>query len=300
MLGPRTCSLLTLNLSGKATTRDHSGASREQSAAGISTDAVTVAPDLATDSQDVLAVGEVRYSIPDTFQKTGGSTIYRQYYHEAVSKTLQPLFFASVGFSIPITRMFSGTIVWRGLAYALLMTFGKMACGFWLVRLSASPKAVSRVTSSLAKKLKLPAVPHLWGNSKSGATPPQTGAPCVVNTSSGPYLPNATDRRSSPNPPKPFSLYPPLILAFAMCARGEIGFLISGVAESKGVFSVTGIASNTPSDIFLVVTWGIVLCTIVGPLGVGLSVCRVRRLQDRKNKQQEGAGREVLGVWGVN
>jgi hypothetical protein len=81
-----------------------------------------------------------------------------------------------------------------------------------------------------------------------------------------------------------------------MCARGEIGFLISGVAESQGVFGET---SGEPTDIFLVVTWAIVLCTILGPLAVGLSVRRVKELQARKKKQHEGAERDVLGVWGV-
>lgn len=89
-----------------------------------------------------------------------------------------------------------------------------------------------------------------------------------------------------------------MILALAMCARGEIGFLISGVAESNGVFS-SGQSTDQPTDIFLVVTWAIVLCTIVGPLGVGLSVRRVKKLQERKNEQHEGTGRDVLGVWGV-
>lgn len=85
-----------------------------------------------------------------------------------------------------------------------------------------------------------------------------------------------------------------------MCARGEIGFLISGVAESNGVFSGSGETSNGQSDIFLVVTWAIVLCTIIGPLSVGLSVRRVKKLQERKNRRQEGTGRDVLGVWGVD
>jgi hypothetical protein len=84
-----------------------------------------------------------------------------------------------------------------------------------------------------------------------------------------------------------------------MCARGEIGFLISGVAESKGVFSPAGRPPSEPSNIFLVVTWAIVLCTIMGPLGVGLSVRRVKKLQMRKDRQRQGAGRDVLGVWGV-
>jgi hypothetical protein len=91
------------------------------------------------------------------------------------------------------------------------------------------------------------------------------------------------------------------MLALAMTARGEIGFLISAVAESKGVFSPSaeGKASGE-SDIFLVVTWAIVLCTIAGPLGVGLCVRRVKLLERRKNKQQEGAGKDVLGAWGVD
>ena len=87
-------------------------------------------------------------------------------------------------------------------------------------------------------------------------------------------------------------------MALAMTARGEIGFLISGVAESNGVFSLGG-SSDEESDIFLVVTWAIVICTILGPLGVGLCVRRVKTLEERKNREQEGAGRDVLGEWAV-
>ena len=221
-----------------------------------------------------------------TYQ-TGGSAIYEHYYQPAVSKILQPFFFASIGFSIPITRMFSGAIVWRGFVYTMLMAAAKLACGVWLIRLPAlsgrgrAGKVLSRV--------QLPSVPHLWGKSDPTQTRPQTSS---TNATTG-------DRRSSPNAQKPVSLHPPLILALAMCARGEIGFLISGVAESRGVFSADQRAADEPTDIFLVVTWAIVLCTIVGPLGVGLAVRRVKKLESRKDKQEDGAGRDVLGVWGV-
>jgi Kef-type K+ transport system membrane component KefB len=231
-----------------------------------------------------------------------GAAIYGKYYAQAVSRLLQPLFFASIGFSIPITRMFRGAIVWRGVVYTVLMALAKLVCGLWLVRLSVAPLTTTR---RLLESLKPPTIPHFWGKTKSSvksnqestnAAPEpsvsQTAAACPAPAPSGQY-------KSSPNPPKPLSIHPPLILALAMCARGEIGFLISGVAESNGIFSRSGIATNEPSDIFLVVTWAIVLCTIIGPLGVGLSVRRVRELQKRKNKQQEGAGRDVLGVWGV-
>jgi hypothetical protein len=220
--------------------------------------------------------------------ETDGSAVYEHYYYSAVSKILQPLFFASVGFSIPITQMFRGPIVWRGIVYALLMAFGKLVCGLWLVRFSKTPGSSKGTLSRVLSKLRVP--PHLWGRSEQS---PRAGAPSTATS------PSTSDRRNSPNPPKPFSLHPPLILGLAMCARGEIGFLISGVAESKGVFSPPAGMSNGPSDIFLVVTWAIVLCTIAGPLGVGLSVRRVKKLQERKREQQEGTDRDVLGVWGV-
>ena len=230
-----------------------------------------------------------------------GVAIYQLYYHQAVSKILQPLFFASIGFSIPITRMFRGAIVWRGIIYTVLMTVGKMVCGMWLARLSiAPPKTIRR----LMRTLKLPSVPHFWGNTKpQTASQPSTANPnetAIAASHDGASMPTSShERTSSPNAPRPLSIHPPLILALAMCARGEIGFLISGVAESNGIFFPSGVISSEPSDIFLVVTWAIVLCTIIGPLGVGLSVRRVRRLQDRKNRQQEGSGRDVLGVWGI-
>ncbi len=238
----------------------------------------------------------------ETVDKTSGANVYEHYYHQAVSRILQPLFFASIGFSIPITRMFRGAIVWRGIVYTVLMVFAKVVCGLWLIRLSIAPmRTIRRVVC----KLRLPAVPHLWGKDQGPNSASQSSISVTAErvtahdeaatavTAAGP------ERSSSPNPSKPVSIHPPLILALAMCARGEIGFLISGVAESNGIFSPSGVASSEPTDIFLVVTWAVVLCTIIGPLGVGLSVRRVKKLQDRKNRQHEGAGRDVLGVWGV-
>lgn len=80
-----------------------------------------------------------------------------------------------------------------------------------------------------------------------------------------------------------------------MMARGEIGFLISAVVKSNGVSSFRSV-SDFESNIFLVVTWAIVLCTILGPLGVGFTVRRSKRFREQGNREQEGAGRDVLGV----
>lgn len=288
--------LKTAITSGDATSGDTAGPSKQENETGTSRSKESAQAPQSTQAVDRNGVME----------KLCGAAIYEHYYHQAVSKILQPLFFASIGFSIPITHMFRGAIVWRGVIYTVLMAFAKVVCGLWLVRFSVTPK--KSIIGRMAKGIKLPSIPHLWGKSRSGAAADQaatTGNTGLVpgevsptpDTSTAPT--SSRERRSSPNPPKPLSIHPPLILALAMCARGEIGFLISGVAESNGIFSASGVTSSEPSDIFLVVTWAIVLCTIVGPLGVGLSVRRVKKLQARKNKQQEGAGRDVLGVWGV-
>ena len=73
-------------------------------------------------------------------------------------------------------------------------------------------------------------------------------------------------------------IYPALLLSLAMTTRGEIGFLIAAVAESSGLL--------LPEDVYLIVQWGIVLCTLGGPIGVGLVVRRIRQ------------GKAVLGGWG--
>jgi Kef-type K+ transport system membrane component KefB len=239
--------------------------------------------------------------VSDVDDVTSGSAIYERYYQQAVGKILQPFFFASIGFSIPITRMFQGQIVWRGIVYTILMTFGKVVCGLWLVRLSVLPTSALRTFS---RRLKVPSLPHFWG--KSSNTDGTSTNPACGGTELQSQGVQQASTQSTPAPglhtstaPKPFSLHPPLILACAMTARGEIGFLISAVAESKGVFSASNGPGEAESDIFLVVTWAIVLCTIIGPLGVGLAVRRVKTLEERKNREQEGTGRDVLGVWGV-
>lgn len=52
---------------------------------------------------------------------------------------------ASIGFSIPITEMFTGGIIWRGIVYSILMAFGKMVTGFWLVRISLKPANLEKL-----------------------------------------------------------------------------------------------------------------------------------------------------------
>lgn len=95
----------------------------------------------------------------------------------------------------------------------------------------------------------------------------------------------------------PRSLYPPAIVGLAMIAREEIGFLIASVAEAHGIFSPHSAHSSGPSigssELYLIVVWAAVLCTMLGPVAMGLCVRRVKALE------KGGAGTRVLGAWGI-
>ena len=89
-------------------------------------------------------------------------------------------------------------------------------------------------------------------------------------------------------------------MGLAMVARGEIGYLIASLAESTGVFKNhdQGSKEDGSSQIYLVVVWAITLCTIIGPISVGVLVRRVRRLQKASEGSQEI--KDPLGSWGVD
>lgn len=269
----------------------------------------------------------------DIGSSTSGWAIYERYFQPANDRILKPFFFVSntfsyhlhqtnelqtsIGFSIPITLMFDGPIVWRGIIYSILMLISKLLCGAWLIRFSLSVSSPA-VLRRAVEALKAVHVPHLWHrNSKreegspaaadsQGAdqekpasstaarnTPPSASSAQTDsrdNISAAPSTaisPTTTPSHTTSPASKPISLYPASILGLAMVSRGEIGFLISSLAESNDIFS---------EEVFLIVTWAIVLCTVVGPVCVGLLVRRVKKLE----KVKDGVGgRDVLGVWGV-
>jgi hypothetical protein len=241
-----------------------------------------------------------------------------------VESVLRPLFFASIGFAIPITKMFTGRIIWRGLVYTILMVFAKVICGLWLVRFASMPRAksISKSLSSLglsalgsmktwlkasgAASEKSPQAETTTAQRPQDTMARQSSNPLQqfpaagssqdatgVDASTRDSRPVANTTRKRTALPRPKSLYPAAILGSAMVSRGEIGFLISSVAEANGVFGEGG---NTEE--FLVVTWAILLCTLIGPITVGLLVKRVRRLQQAERQKLNGQ-EDPLGVWGV-
>ena len=178
--------------------------------------------------------------------------------------------------------MFHGPAIWRGIIYASFMAAGKLACGLWLVRFDANYTFRLRRKDNKGKeRAKYELEPR--------SNPP--GSP-------------AKSKLKSSGLPKPKSLYPASILGSAMVARGEIGFLVSAIAQSNGIFSSVGPDSSSAEgvqDLFLIVTWAIVLCTVIGPVAVGLIVRRVRRLQSQRKDSVERSGQaDPLGIWGLD
>lgn len=202
------------------------------------------------------------------------------------------------------------------------MVIAKLCTGLWLVRLNISiPKlgisptfgrllkgmrgclGTSSQTARITRKPKKKNISHdLHVVQNESPKPPTNNTTAATPGSySAASRPDAM-QRSEARISKPLSLYPASMLGTAMTARGEIGFLIASVAASTGLFDS---ASRVPdagvvqssSEIYLVVIWAVVLCTIIGPLSVGTLVRRVKRLEGKREGVRRVDG--PLGVWGL-
>ncbi|KAI1827359.1 Sodium/hydrogen exchanger [Xylaria intraflava] len=251
--------------------------------------------------------------VSDTQHTT--SQVFETYYTQVVNRVLKPFFFASIGFSIPISQLFAGNIAWRGIVYIILMTIGKLACGLWLVRFPISilgplrnivlipaskyRRLVWKIRSRSSRSIKMARVAPEAQSNENRPTQTISTEPGTPETSP----PQQRPAETTPSPPasvapKPLSLYPAAVMGCAMVARGEIGFLIASTAEGEGVFRRPDEDPSKASELFLIVTWAIFFCTIIGPLCAGLLVRRIKKLEKASEASRDGS-RNVLGVWGV-
>jgi Kef-type K+ transport system membrane component KefB len=58
---------------------------------------------------------------------------FETYLYPVMTFILLPLFFGSIGYSIPFVALWTGETIWKGIVYALLMIFAKAICGLWLL-----------------------------------------------------------------------------------------------------------------------------------------------------------------------
>ncbi|KAI5359645.1 Putative sodium/solute symporter superfamily [Septoria linicola] len=218
-----------------------------------------------------------------------GVHIFEKYYGPPLHGILKPFFFASIGFAIPITQMFGGAVIWRGIVYTILMIAAKLFCGLCLVRFTS----LVIPARSIRKILPTNFSTHLPWPIRTKPVATSRDQPAQASTVAA-AVPPITQRKMSI--PKPISLYPATMLGSAMVARGEMGFLISSVAESQGVFGSS--ADGGSSELYLIVTWAILICTLLGPIVVGLMVKRVKRLQAMERSKSTGR-EDPLGIWGM-
>ncbi|KKF95728.1 hypothetical protein CFO_g1937 [Ceratocystis platani] len=76
------------------------------------------APFMVVSRQD----GETQYGKTPNFAHT-----FEKYIIGGQTYILQPMFFASVGFAIPVKDLWSGTVLWKGATYAVLMLLSKVS-----------------------------------------------------------------------------------------------------------------------------------------------------------------------------
>jgi Kef-type K+ transport system membrane component KefB len=234
-----------------------------------------------------------------------GVAVFDKYYKPVMEMMLKPFFFASIGFSIPITRMFIGSVVWRGLVYTMLMLLSKASTGLWLVRFQSPAPIIppswraiilpqTRCWGSQRAKKGLSTLDVTQGGTRSTMEP-------HTQRNTNDKAVDATQPKHRRILPKPLSLYPASILGAAMVSRGEIGFLTASLADSRGTFTSTSsssaVSEDRTSELFLIVIWAIALCTIIGPLSVGTIMRRVRRLQ--RKQRDPNTTNDPLGVWGI-
>ncbi|KAK3698982.1 hypothetical protein LTR37_016673 [Vermiconidia calcicola] len=165
---------------------------------------------------------------------------FEYYCLDAQKVVLEPLFFASIGFAIPFLDLWTGSAIWHGVVYTLLMLIGKFLVGIWIP------------IWALVEK------PSRSQTTKTEANTVESASPTLENgevqTGSIPNERNAIGATISPG----------VLLGLAMVARGEIGLLIVEIGYNN-----TDYVSQAG---FLTAIWAILLNTILGPIGVGLLV----------------------------
>jgi len=180
--------------------------------------------------------------------------------------------------------MFTASTVWKGIVCALIVMFAK-----------ALVAAAVYIEFLFSKPLPL----HRFRTRK----PPQTQTTPTMNqlrspagTTLLPHPETATANFSQLHPPA-------LILCFAMVACGEIGLYIASLAESTWTSTFHSPSTSPPNAAidcasggspFLVLTWAMVLWTLVGPIGVGVVVRKFRN----EDRGEVSAASRSLGIWG--
>ncbi|BGP36304.1 hypothetical protein JCM10450v2_000200 [Rhodotorula kratochvilovae] len=189
---------------------------------------------------------------------------------------LVPLFFASIGFSLPFLNLWTGPRIWRGLVYALLMALGKLLAGAPILLVDALRGRRAAAAAAPAVHAALPAPMQRGDVSTLAEKGPRVSA----------LHANAEEHEADKGGLLAVSLPSAAFVGLALVARGEIGILVLQVAYSASSSSSSEeTAPVLEEEAYLIGIWAVALCTIVGPVAFGVLIRRM-------------GGRIRAGRWG--
>lgn len=222
---------------------------------------------------DDVPSGEANNPILATFNSHLSQTL--------LSPLLSPLFFASIGASIPLNQFFtihlpgsrisdgsvemlrSHRVVWRGIVYSLLMILAKAVTGIWVFLFWKRMKTQGGLTNSEPEGNLEDATYN--GNAVSNP-PMEEGLGGPVDGRSARSTPFSEFKTCPLDAPSRPSIA--LLLGLAMVARGEIALIVAQLA--RPLLAVSESTSDTTSEEpFVIVMWAVMLTTFGGALGVG-------------------------------
>ncbi|GAA5935301.1 hypothetical protein JCM3775_007265 [Rhodotorula graminis] len=204
---------------------------------------------------------------------------------------LVPLFFASIGFSLPFLDLWTGARIWRGIVYAVLMTLGKVVAGAPILVVDvlrgcrAGRDEATRAHERVGERER-----EQGAGAGASTAAEKVGRPASLSSAVGDSGAGAQGG-SLLNEALPAAAF----VGLALVARGEIGILVLQLAYSSATESAATGSASTPvlaEDSYLVGIWAVALCTIVGPIAFG---ALVRRCGSGIRRGRWGDAREVRG-----
>lgn len=197
----------------------------------------------------------------------------------------------------PFLDLWTPTVLWRGIVYSVLMCLAKLAVGLPILfypathafassiptrvrtLLTSTRPGFRNICASVRRKQIHPRADIAQDNVRPHAdeeTKPEPGrvSPYNAPTSSPPT--RAVCSLTTAITSLPAAVF----MGVAMVSRGEIGLLIAQLARggTEGSSSAEPTSSTGSGllgdEAFLVAIWAILLCTLVGPISVGLVVRR--------------------------
>ena len=164
------------------------------------------------------------------------TAVFETYIEPVLHRVLAPLFFGSIGSSIPFLDLWRpARVVWQGFVFSVLMAVGKAAAGLWWLVWPRRPGESHLSLFEIATDIPSPA-----NDDPSARFSRKTGA---------------------------------LFIGLALIARGEIALLVASLARSILQEKPGG---GTQEELYSILMWGTLACTAGGAMGVGAVVSRMR------------------------